>query len=81
MGDEKLDGLRVGFDSCMKLKFCVSKVTSDVGLLTYCELDKALGLTKMGAEDLTDPRQSNSSTCLCPCCDSPFIADWRATKM
>jgi hypothetical protein len=56
MGDAKKDDLRVGFDSRLKLKFCGSKVTTDAGLLAYRELDKALGLTEMVAELLTDSR-------------------------
>jgi|GEM_PF-846475 hypothetical protein len=60
MGDAKNDDLRVGFDSCLKLKFCGSKVTSDAGLLAYRELDEALGLTEMGGDVLTDSRQGRN---------------------
>jgi hypothetical protein len=56
MGDAKMDDLRVGFDSRLKLKFVGSKVTSDAGLLAYRELDEVLSLTEMGAEVLTDSR-------------------------
>jgi hypothetical protein len=50
------DDLRVGCDSRLKLKFYGSKVTTDVGLLAYRELDEALGLTEKGAERLQDSR-------------------------
>ena len=56
MGDAKMDDLRVGFDSRLKLKFVGSKVTSDAGLLAYRELDEVLSLTEMGAEVLSDLR-------------------------
>ena len=48
MGDAKIDNLQVGFDSRLKLNFCDSQVSSDAGLLTYRELNEALGLTEMG---------------------------------
>ena len=54
MGDAKMYDFRVGFDSRLKLKFCGSKVASGAGLLAYRELEKALGLTEMGADVLTD---------------------------
>jgi len=67
MGDAKNDELRVGFDSRLRLKFCGSKVTSDAGLLAYRELDEAFGLTRMGADLLTDSRQgSNKQHLLIP---------------
>ncbi|QDU92388.1 Transposase DDE domain protein [Lignipirellula cremea] len=52
--------MRVRFDSRLKLKFCVSQVTTDARLLAYRELDEALGLTEQGAEVLTDSRQGRN---------------------
>ena len=60
MGDAKMDDLRVGFDSRLKLRFCGSKVTSDAGLLAYRELDEALELTEMGKDILTDSRSGTN---------------------
>lgn len=56
MGESKQGALRVDSDRPLKLEFHGFKVTSDAGLLTYRELDAALGLTEMGGATLTDTR-------------------------
>jgi hypothetical protein len=56
MGDCQNPDLRVQSDRRLKLKFLGSKVTTDAGLLSYRELDEALGLTEMGEELLPDLR-------------------------
>ena len=44
MGNRKGEGLKVGFDGSMRLEFHGAKVTSDAGILAYCDLDEALAL-------------------------------------
>jgi hypothetical protein len=61
MGAGKKPGLRVTFDSRLKLEFHGSKVTSDAGLLAYRELDEALGLTDLGDELLSDWRTGKNT--------------------
>jgi hypothetical protein len=56
MGDTKNDDLRVRFDSRLRVKFLGSQITTDAGLLAYRELDEALGLTEMSADNLQDSR-------------------------
>jgi len=61
MGEARKDALRLDFDGRMKLEFHGTKVTSDAGLLTYRELDEALGLTTIIAPDLRDIRTGKNT--------------------
>ncbi len=57
MGELKQGCLRVNFDRRLKLKFHGTRITSDAGLLAYCELDDVLGLTDLGRAALSDLRR------------------------
>jgi len=61
MGETRKDALRLNFDRKLKLEFHGTKVTSDAGLLAYCELDEALGLTTMIDADLLDSRTGKNT--------------------
>ncbi len=52
MGEGRRDALRVDFDRSMKVEFHGANVTCDAGLLTFRELDEALGLLPVGRPNL-----------------------------
>jgi hypothetical protein len=56
-GESKDEALKLDFDRRVMLQFRGSVVTSDAGLLTYHELDDALGLSTMAGETLADASQ------------------------
>ena len=53
-GEENDAALRVTFNFRLKLEFHGSRVTSDAGLLSFRDLDDALGLTDLTGADLAD---------------------------
>ncbi len=60
MGESKEGVLRLYFDRRLKLEFHGSKVTSDAGLLSYRELDDALGPTDMAGDVFADTRRGKN---------------------
>ncbi len=61
MGQPLGESLKVGFDSCLRIEFHGSKVTSDAGLIPYRELDEALGLFDSLSKDLSDVRTGRNT--------------------
>jgi hypothetical protein len=60
-GQSKSDALWLDFDRRLMLHFRGCVVTSDAGLLAYCELDDAIGLTAMTGKTLADRRTGNNT--------------------
>ena len=61
-GDANRGALRLDFDRRLLLQFRGSAITSDAGLLSYRELDHAVGLTDTAANTLADARTGKNST-------------------
>ncbi len=61
MGESKRGTLRVGFDRRLKLECHGSEISSDAGLLPYCELDDALGLSALAGEVLSEFRRGKNA--------------------
>ena len=60
MGESKREGLWVDFDRRLKLEFHGSKVTSNAGMVSYRELNNALGLTEMAGDVFRDGRSGKN---------------------
>ena len=60
MGEAKRGLLRVDFDGHLKLEFHGSEITSDAGLLSYRELDDALGLSELAGDLLSEIRRGKN---------------------
>ena len=61
MGETKFGSLRVDFDRRLKLEFHGSDISSDAGLLSFRELDDALGLSELGGEVLSETRRGKNT--------------------
>ena len=56
MGEGQEGGLKLHFDSHIRLEFRGAEVTSDAGLLAVRELDEVFGLTETAGEKIRDNR-------------------------
>jgi hypothetical protein len=56
MGESTIPQLRMKFDSSVRLEFRSASITSDAGLLAARELDESLGLARLAADSLKEPR-------------------------
>ena len=61
MGETKRGPLRVGFDRRLKLEFHGTQISSDAGLLSYRELDDALGLSALAGDVLSEVRRGKNT--------------------
>src|SRR5262245_66683768 len=61
MGDRQTEPLRPQFARRLRLEFHGANVTSDAGLLAYRELDDALQLTDLAADELQDTRTGRNT--------------------
>ena len=61
MGESKQGPLRVGFDRRLNLEFHGSQISSDAGLLSYRELDNALGLSALAGNALSEVRRGKNT--------------------
>jgi hypothetical protein len=60
MADPAREALMLHFDRRLMAQFRGSAITSDGGLLTYREVDNALGLTTISADTLADARSGKN---------------------
>ncbi|MCH7924619.1 MAG: transposase [Planctomycetes bacterium] len=82
MGDRRKQALRVQFDGKIKLRFHGAKITSDAGLLAFCELDEAFRWTERGGTVLSDPRHRKiAQYTMPPWYGRASLDAWPATKM
>ena len=61
MGEKQNEPFQLSFNTCLKIDFQGSRVTSDGGLILARELDEGLGFGELITQHLSDSRRGKNT--------------------